>query len=174
MEITARTVVLATNALLDTGLLQPKVAPYERSESSANAVSPTPGRGQILLTDPIEDLAMRGSFHMNEGYVYFRNVGDRILLGGGRDQAFEEENTSEFGITDTIQNYLESLLANTIAPGKPLTIERRWSGIMGFREDKQPFVGEIAPGIIQAFGCNGMGVAIGSSIAEEAAEALLQ
>jgi glycine/D-amino acid oxidase-like deaminating enzyme len=45
---------------------------------------------------------------------------------------------------------------------------------MGFRADKQPFVGEVASGVVQAFGCNGMGVAIGSTIAEEAAVVTLQ
>ncbi len=155
-------------------LLQPKVALCDQREPPASTASPTPGRGQILLTESMFGLPLRGSFHMNEGYVYFRNVGERILLGGGRDQAFNEERTTEFGVTDTIQQYLENLLHTVIAPDKPPAIERRWSGIMGFRDDKQPFVQEVAPGIIQAFGCNGMGVALGSSIGAEAAEGSLR
>ena len=167
-EIKAKTIVLATNALY------PTEGPYREAVPTAEQSLPkvTPARGQILLTEPITSTPIWGSFHMNEGYVYFRNVGERILLGGGRDQAFDEEHTTEFGITDTIQQYLENLLHTVITPGKPPAIERRWSGIMGFREDKQPFVGEVAPGIIQAFGCNGMGVALGSSIGAEAAEAV--
>jgi len=177
-EIIAKTIILATNALY------PTEGPYREAvptaEQSLPKVSPaqqslpkvSPARGQILLTEPIPATPLWGTFHMNEGYVYFRNVGERILLGGGRDQAFDEEQTTEFGITDTIQQYLENLLHTVIAPGKPPAIQRRWSGIMGFREDKQPFVGEVAPGIIQAFGCNGMGVALGSSIGAETAEAV--
>ena len=148
--IDTHTVILATNALVQAEDIEP-------------------GRGQILLTEPLTSTPIWGSFHMNEGYVYFRNVGERILLGGGRDQAFAEEQTTEFGITETIQQSLENLLHTVIAPGKPPAIESRWSGIMGFREDKQPFVGEVAPGIIQAFGCNGMGVALGSSIGAQVA-----
>ena len=149
-RITTRNIVLATNALVQADGIEP-------------------GRGQILLTEPVTATPIWGTFHMNEGFVYFRNVGERILLGGGRDQAFEEERTTEFGTTDTIQTYLEQLLTSVIVPGKPPAIDRRWSGIMGFREDKQPFVGEVQPGIIQAFGCNGMGVALGSSIGAEVA-----
>lgn len=157
-EIVAERVVVATNALVDTG----------------SAASCVPGRGQVIVTAPIPGLPLRGSYHYDEGYVYFRSLGDRILLGGGRNLAFEEETTTEFATTALIQDYLEKLLTDVIAPSYHVKIEHRWAGIMGFREDKQPFVGEVAPGVVQAFGCNGMGVAIGSTIAEEAAVVTLQ
>lgn len=130
----------------------------------------TPGRGQIVVTSPVRGLPLRGSFHMNEGYVYFRNVGDRVLLGGGRNLAFAEEQTTEFGTTTIIQQYLEDLLRTTILPGREFAIDYRWSGIMGFRPDKQPSVVTVAPHLHRVFGCNGMGVALGSSVAAEAVE----
>lgn len=159
--VDAERVVVATNALAN-GLVEGPA-----SES-------VPGRGQVIVTTPIPGLPLRGSYHFDEGYVYFRSLGDRILLGGGRNLAFEEETTTEFATTTLIQSYLEKLLTEVIAPSYHLTIEHRWAGIMGFRADKQPFVGEVAPGVVQAFGCNGMGVAIGSTIAEEAAVVTLQ
>lgn len=130
----------------------------------------TPGRGQIVVTSPVRGLPLRGSFHMNEGYVYFRNVGDRVLLGGGRNLAFAEEETTEFGTTTIIQQYLEDLLRTTILPGIEFAIDYRWSGIMGFRPDKQPFVGSVLPNVYRVFACNGMGVALGSTVAAEAVE----
>ncbi|RPI68401.1 MAG: FAD-binding oxidoreductase [Ignavibacteriae bacterium] len=167
-EITAQRVVLATNALFPESLLLESLA-TSRSASESLASS-RPARGQVFVTAEIPGLRLRGSYHYDEGYVYFRNIGDRILLGGGRNLDIDGETTAEFETTPQIQTYLEGLLAEVIAPGHDVQIERRWAGIMGFRDDKQPFVGEIAPGVIQAFGCNGMGVAIGSTIARQAAE----
>lgn len=46
----------------------------------------------------------------------------------------------------------------------------RWAGIMGFGTNKQPVVRHIGKRIVVGFGCNGMGVAIGSSIGAQAAE----
>jgi glycine/D-amino acid oxidase-like deaminating enzyme len=33
-----------------------------------------PARGQILLTEPIEGLKLKGTFHYDEGFYYFRNL----------------------------------------------------------------------------------------------------
>src|SRR5690606_39950910 len=40
----------------------------------------TPARAQVLITKPIENLAFKGCFHMDEGFYYFRNVGNRLLF----------------------------------------------------------------------------------------------
>ena len=39
-----------------------------------------PARGQVLLTSPIEGLPWKGTFHSDEGFYYFRNLGNRVLL----------------------------------------------------------------------------------------------
>src|ERR1700754_3460624 len=59
----------------------------------------TPARGQVLVTSPIDGLPFKGTFHFDEGYYYFRNLGDRVLLGGARNRAFEEESTDDMTIT---------------------------------------------------------------------------
>ncbi|MEX0315927.1 MAG: NAD(P)/FAD-dependent oxidoreductase, partial [Allomuricauda sp.] len=43
-----------------------------------------PARAQVLVTEPIKNLKIKGTFHLDEGYYYFRNINDRILFGGGR------------------------------------------------------------------------------------------
>ena len=48
----------------------------------------------VLLTKPIQDLKVKGAFHYKEGYYYFRNIDNRILLGGGRELDFETETTA--------------------------------------------------------------------------------
>ena len=90
-----------------------------------------PARAQVLITKPIKNLSAIGTFHLEQGYYYFRNIDDRILLGGGRNLDFQAENTCEFGITDSIQSKLEQLLTDVILPETNFEIDQRWSGIMG-------------------------------------------
>jgi len=94
-----------------------------------NAVKPA--RAQVLITEPIPNLDIKGTFHLDKGYYYFRNINDRILFGGGRNLDFEGETTSEFGQTERIQNKLEEILATVILPNQEYKIAHRWSGIMG-------------------------------------------
>lgn len=131
-----------------------------------------PGRGQVVLTGPLPGLQLKGTFHAEEGFYYFRHCGDdRVLLGGGRQLDIAGETTLEDGVTDLIQSDLEALLEGVILPGKPFTIERRWSGVMGFRARGGPAVVEpLAPHVVLAAGLGGIGVAIGIRLARRAAE----
>ena len=154
VNFSAAHVAVCTNALL------PDLLPE---------LSIKPGRGQVLITAPIENLKIQGAFHFDEGFYYFRNVGDRVLFGGGRNLDFEGEETSEFGLTPNIQDTLEQLLTSVILPDTPFNIEQRWAGIMGFSTTKMPVVTRPTERITVGFGCNGMGVALGSEIGSTAA-----
>src|SRR5690606_16003798 len=92
-----------------------------------------PARGQVLITAPVPGLALKGTFHADEGYYYFRELNGRVLLGGGRHLDKAGETTWEDATTPRIQGALEELLRNTILPGHTFTIEHRWTGVMGFR-----------------------------------------
>lgn len=126
-----------------------------------------PARAQVVVTKPVENLKIKGTFHLDNGYYYFRNIGDRILFGGGRNLDFETEETSEMDLTPLIQNKLEELLKTVILPNEPFEIERRWSGIMGVGKKKKPIVKMISPNIFCGVRLGGMGVAIGSSIGNQ-------
>lgn len=128
-----------------------------------------PARAQVLITEPIPNLDIKGTFHLDKGYYYFRNVEDRILLGGGRNLDFEGETTTEFGQTEIIQNRLEYLLKNVILPDTDYTIAHRWSGIMGLGTTKTPIVTRLSPHVYCGVRLGGMGVAIGSLIGQELA-----
>ncbi|MFZ6023477.1 MAG: NAD(P)/FAD-dependent oxidoreductase [Bacteroidota bacterium] len=132
-----------------------------------------PGRGQIILTSPIPNLPMKGTFHFDEGYYYWRHLGNRILLGGGRNADFEGENTTELNGSDIIRNTLISFLQKHLSPSLQYSIEHSWSGIMGFTDDKQPFTGYVKDGAYLAVACNGMGVALTPIIAETIASDIL-
>jgi glycine/D-amino acid oxidase-like deaminating enzyme len=129
-----------------------------------------PARAQVLITEPIPNLDIKGTFHLDRGYYYFRNVGDRILLGGGRNLDFEGETTTEFGQTTLIQNTLEQLLKEVILPEHKVEIAHRWSGIMGIGNSKKPIVSQLSDRIYCGVRMGGMGVAIGSLIGQELAD----
>jgi gamma-glutamylputrescine oxidase len=132
-----------------------------------------PGRGQVLVTRPIPGLKLKGTYHFNEGYYYFRNIDGRVLFGGGRNLDLKAEETWEFGQTEPVKNKLVQYLHEIILPGQNAEIDYWWSGIMGFGEDITPIVKQIEPNVFCAVRCNGMGVAMGSLVGEEVAELAL-
>lgn len=129
-----------------------------------------PARAQVLITEPITNLDIKGTFHLDKGYYYFRNIDDRILLGGGRNLDFETETTTAFGQTEIIQNKLEQLLKEVILPNRKVEIAHRWSGIMGIGTSKNPIVSQLSENVYCGVRLGGMGVAIGSLIGTELAE----
>ena len=129
-----------------------------------------PARAQVLITEPIPNLDIKGTFHIDRGYYYFRNINDRILFGGARNLDFEGETTIEFDTTDIIQNQLEKMLREVILPNTNFTIAHRWSGIMGMGNHKKPIVEQLSQHTYCGVRLGGMGVAIGSMIGAELAE----
>jgi glycine/D-amino acid oxidase-like deaminating enzyme len=129
-----------------------------------------PARAQVLITKPIKNLQIKGTFHLDKGYYYFRNIDNRILFGGGRNLDFKTEETAEFGQTALIQNELENILKTTILPNTPFEIEHRWSGIMGVGNQKKAIVKQVSNQVFCGVRLGGMGVAIGSLVGKELAE----
>ncbi|REG93030.1 NAD(P)/FAD-dependent oxidoreductase [Flavobacterium aquicola] len=129
-----------------------------------------PARAQVLITEPIPNLDIKGTFHLDRGYYYFRNIGDRILLGGGRNLDFDAETTTEFGQTKIVQEKLEYLLKVVILPDYNVQVEHRWSGIMGIGNSKKPIVTQLSENVCCGVRLGGMGVAIGSLIGTELAD----
>lgn len=75
-----------------------------------------PARGQVFVTEPIQGLKMSGTFHHDKGYYYFRNIGNRILIGGARNSDFETERTNQPLVNDKIQGQLEMFVARHLLP----------------------------------------------------------
>ncbi|MBL1222870.1 FAD-binding oxidoreductase [Chryseobacterium sp. L7] len=125
-----------------------------------------PARGQILLTEPIGNLKLKGTFHYDEGFYYFRNLGNRILLGGGRNQDFKTEETTSFETTEFLQNHLEAFLKEVILPDQEVKIAFRWSGIMAMGSEKTPIVKQLSNRQFCAVRLSGMGVALAPKIGE--------
>jgi len=132
-----------------------------------------PGRGQVIITKPLENININGVFHFDKGYYYFRNIDNRILIGGGRHTDLKQETTTDFESNSFIFEQLISYLDNMIIPKIDYEIDMHWQGIMGFSADKLPIVKKVSDHICIAFSCNGMGVALSSHTAEKAAALIL-
>lgn len=165
-------VVLYTNQLMHLKAGKVLICTNAFARQLLPGVNIVPARGQVLVTSPIEGLPLKGTFHYDAGYYYFRNLGNRVLLGGARNKAFEEETTAELDITDKIQQELEHFLKTYILPGYEYQITDRWSGIMGMGNEKLPIVKEVSPQVFCAVRMSGMGVALAPIIGEQVAELL--
>ena len=127
-----------------------------------------PARGQVFITEPIPNLKFKGTYHFDEGFYYFRNVGNRLLLGGARNKDFKNEKTYSLETSPIIQKTLEEFMMKRILPkgSKKPKIELRWSGTMGMGKIKKPIIEEVQPNIFCAVRMSGMGVAIAPIVAE--------
>jgi len=126
-----------------------------------------PGRGMVLITHPIKGLKFKGVFHYDKGYFYFRNVGNRVLIGGGRNLDKHTEDTTEFGINPRIKSAIIHDLEDLILPGQDFSIDMEWSGIMAFGKTKSPIIKKVSDKIAIGVRLGGMGVAIGTQIGQE-------
>lgn len=133
-----------------------------------------PARGQVIVTSLVMNLKVKGAFHFDEGFYYFRNIGNRILFGGGRNLNLKAEETSEMGLTELVQQKLEYYLREVILPSTHFSIDYRWSGIMGMGSNRSVINKNLSENVYCAVRLSGTGVAIGSLVGKEAAENILQ
>jgi len=130
-----------------------------------------PARNLVMLTQPLEDLPIKGTYHYQEGYIYFRNVGNRLLLGGGRHWDKDAEETAAYGTNEKIRYRLLHFMKEQLLPQyEDINVEHEWSGILGVGPEKKPIVQMVSDRVGVAIRMGGMGVAIGSSIGKQASE----
>lgn len=157
----ARAVAICTN-----GFAQSLLPAHLRDEL-------TPGRGQVLVTRPLKRIPFQGTFHFDEGYYYFRPVGNRVLLGGGRNLDRAGETTTDFGPNYRILEDLQRKLFELILPGRKVAMDYHWSGIMAFGNQRKPLIQEVDEGIFTGVRLGGMGVALSSTVGQQLAELIL-
>jgi len=154
-EIQAGRVVYCTNAF--TGRILP-------------GYDIVPARNLVMITKTLDRNRWKGCFHYNRGYIYFRNIDGRLLLGGARNVDLEKETTDQFGENTKVRTELEQFLVRLgFAPGD---IDMTWSGIIATGKSKKPIVKPISDRVYLAVRLGGMGIAIGAGVAQELAEML--
>jgi len=160
-EITATHVVHATNA-------------WARQLLPSLEGVVVPVRGQVIVTEPAPPIWSFG-LSTNFGYEYWLQRPDgRIVLGGMRWLT----PTKEVGLDDdsvvepTVSQGLRAFLPRHFPALAGIRVEREWTGVMGFTDDRAPLVGPWpgAPGEWVALGFNGHGMPMaflaGRAIAE--------
>jgi gamma-glutamylputrescine oxidase len=160
-DLDAHEVVIATDGYTR-GLL---------SELDA-AVRPT--RGQVIVTEPLPERLFACPHYSRHGYDYWQQTADgRLVLGGFRDRALEDEWTAEEATTPLIQAELERFAAELT--GRTPAISQRWAGIFGTTADQLPLVGRVPSqeGLWVACGYSGHGNVLGLACGELVARAIL-
>lgn len=160
-RLDAPAVVVATDGF--TGSVLPELAAL---------VSPT--RGQVLVTEPLAELRYPRPHYARDGYDYWHQRPDgRLVIGGSRDAALTEEQTSVEATTPAVQERIEALAGQLL--GEPPRVERRWAGIWGTTPDGSPLVGPLPgrDGVWIAGGYSGHGNVLGLACGDLVARAIL-
>ena len=132
-----------------------------------------PARAQVLVTSPINNLTVNGTFHFDHGYYYFRNIDNRILFGGGRNLDFVGEQTATMTTTIQIQEQLISMLQTNILPNQSFEIAYQWAGTMGVGTSKKPIIQRLNKHQVVGVRMGGMGVAIGALVGQKLSNLVL-
>ena len=133
-----------------------------------------PTRGQVVTTEPLPELLYARPHYARQGLDYWQQLPDRRLVAGGRrDVALEDEYTPVEGTTAPVQAALESLVRDLV--GRLPAITHRWSGIFGTSPDELPLVGPVPgrEGVWVARGYSGHGNVLGLASGDLIAKAIL-
>ena len=127
-----------------------------------------PVRGQMLATAPVARRVFDRPAYAHRGYRYWRQRPDgRLLIGGWRDTAVDDEVGEEERTTARVQDQLEIFLRER-APDAAVT--HRWAGIMGFSHDALPYAGRLANGVFVNAGFTGHGMAFATATGDLVAD----
>ena len=133
-----------------------------------------PALNQVLVSAPIKGLDWDAPIHLEQGYGYLRRIGDRVLVGGFRNQFKESSETDKFQLDSELGEHLRTVLVSVLPINARPRIEFEWSGVLGLGTTRTPQVCRLESGVILAAGLGGMGVALGSLLGKEAAQMILQ
>jgi glycine/D-amino acid oxidase-like deaminating enzyme len=135
----------------------------------------TPCRGQVIVSEQVDNLPCEGTYMYDQGYYYWRDIDNRILLGGARNKDVLGEMSFEIDSNEIIVAELKRFMNEQIF-GREVAIDHQWSGIMGMGKDhiKAPIVKEVESNIYMAARLGGMGVALSANVAEEVVRIVLR
>jgi glycine/D-amino acid oxidase-like deaminating enzyme len=133
-----------------------------------------PTRGQVIATEPIDELLFEVPHYGRHGFDYWhQRLDGRIVAGGFRDVSLDTEFTAEEVTTPVVQEALERFVEEHV--GRPLRIDYRWAGIFGMVFDFLPVVGRVPgqDGVWVAGGYSGHGNVLGFACGRLVAHAIL-
>nr|MBS0038448.1 FAD-binding oxidoreductase [Saprospiraceae bacterium] len=160
LNIDAKKVLVATNGF------------YNRLFPNSNLLKPA--RNVIALLQSDRPLGITGNFHCDRGYIYFRAVENKLLIGGGRNWAGEGEYTESMKVNKDIEKRLIQFAEEQIFT-HPIHFEKilSWAGIMGVGDEKQPVMKWESDRVYSAVRLSGMGVALSPLMGYRAAREIV-
>ena len=133
-----------------------------------------PTRGQVIATEPIEEMLFEIPHYGRHGFDYWhQRLDGRIVAGGFRDVSLDTEFTDEEVTTPVVQGALERFVEEHV--GRRLRVDYRWAGIFGMVFDFLPVIGRV-PGderLWMAGGYSGHGNVLGFASGRLVARAIL-
>ncbi len=125
-------------------------------------------RLQMLGTAPALDVHFPRPVYSRFGYDYWQQLPDqRIVLGGGRDMAVDDEWTPAREPTDVIQAYLDRLLAERL--GVTAAVTHRWAASVSYTRTGLPVCRAVDRGVWAIGGFSGTGNVMGALLARDVA-----
>ena len=127
-----------------------------------------PVRLQMLATAPTDEIRLPRPVYARWGFDYWQQLEDgRVVLGGFRDMAGDDEWTDASTPSDTVQQMLESFLRERLGVSAPIT--HRWAATVSYSESGLPVFEEVAPGVIATGAYSGTGNVMGALCGRAAA-----
>jgi gamma-glutamylputrescine oxidase len=133
-----------------------------------------PTRGQVVVTEPLEERLYERPHYARHGFDYWQQLPDgRLVVGGRRDTALDREFTAEEATSPEIQGALEAFVEKLV--GRRPGITHRWAGIFGMTPDSLPLVGPVPgrDGTWISRGYSGHGNVLGLACGDLVAKAIL-
>ena len=133
-----------------------------------------PTRGQVIATEPIEEMLFEIPHYGRHGFDYWhQRLDGRIVAGGFRDVSLDTEFTADEVTTPVVQSALERFVEEHV--GRPVRIDYRWAGIFGMVFDFIPVVGRVPDDerLWMAGGYSGHGNVLGFACGRLVARAIL-
>ncbi len=125
-------------------------------------------RLQMLATAPAPEVSFPRPVYWRNGYEYWQQRPDHtVALGGFRDQALQDEWTSDAEPTEFIQGLLEKFLRGHLQVRAPIT--HRWAASVAYTADGLPVLEEVAPKVWAVGAYSGTGNIVGALTARAAA-----
>ena len=127
-----------------------------------------PVRLQMLATAPTDEVRLPRPVYARWGFDYWQQLEDgRVLLGGFRDMAGDQEWTDSSIPSDTVQQMLESFLRDRLRVSAPIT--HRWAATVSYTQTGLPVFEEVARGVIATGAYSGTGNVMGALCGRAAA-----
>jgi gamma-glutamylputrescine oxidase len=124
----------------------------------------------VIATESIDAKLFPCPCSANEGYQYWRQLGDgRLVVGGWRNTSFAAEATIDETPTEEVQQHLDAFVHETLGLAG-VRVVARWAGIMAYTPDGLPLVGRL-PGTERCYMAGGY-TGHGNASALEAARIL--